>query len=148
MIWIYWIIGSKWEDLRPAGIWTSDLAWASFLESEIGRVLPWGPGPVTGESFLLPSQGLRFPSCETQVGSDPLGPLSVRSCSAMSISLSPHGLQPARLLWPWDSPDKKAIVSCHFLLQGIFLTQGSNLHLLSLLHWQADSLPPTLPGNP
>ena len=26
----------------------------------------------------------------------------------------------------------------HFLPQGIFLTQGSNLHLL---HWQADSLP-------
>ena len=26
----------------------------------------------------------------------------------------------------------------HFLLQGIFLTQGSNKHLL---HWQADSLP-------
>ena len=29
----------------------------------------------------------------------------------------------------------------HFLLQGIFLTQGSNSHLLHLLHWQADSLP-------
>ena len=28
---------------------------------------------------------------------------------------------------------------CHSLLQGIFLTQGSNLHLLCLLHWQADS---------
>ena len=28
----------------------------------------------------------------------------------------------------------------HFLLQGIFLTQGSNPHLLHLLHWQADSL--------
>ena len=27
-------------------------------------------------------------------------------------------------------------VGCHFLLQGIFLTQGSNL---SLLHWQADA---------
>ena len=27
------------------------------------------------------------------------------------------------------------------LLQGIFLTQGSNLRLLCLLHWQADSLP-------
>ena len=25
---------------------------------------------------------------------------------------------------------------CHILLQGIFLTQGSNLHLLCLLHWQ------------
>ena len=30
---------------------------------------------------------------------------------------------------------------CHFLLQEIFLTQGSNPHLLHLLHWQADSLP-------
>ena len=30
-------------------------------------------------------------------------------------------------------------------LQGIFLTQGSNLHLLVVLHWQADSLPPTPP---
>ena len=31
--------------------------------------------------------------------------------------------------------------SCHFLLQGIFPTQESNLHLLCLLHWQANSLP-------
>ena len=31
---------------------------------------------------------------------------------------------------------------CHFLLQGTFLTQGSNLHLWHLPHWQADSLPP------
>ena len=29
----------------------------------------------------------------------------------------------------------------HFLLQGIFLTQGWNSILLHLLHWQADSLP-------
>ena len=27
---------------------------------------------------------------------------------------------------------------CHFLLQGIFLTQGLNPHFL---HWQAESLP-------
>ena len=32
---------------------------------------------------------------------------------------------------------------CHFLLQGIFLTQGLNPCLLHLLHWQADSLPPS-----
>ena len=33
-------------------------------------------------------------------------------------------------------------ISCswHFLLQGIFLAQGQNLHLLHLLHWQEDSL--------
>ena len=34
------------------------------------------------------------------------------------------------------------------ILQGIFLTQGWNLHLLSLLHWQVDSLPLAPPGKP
>ena len=42
-----------------------------------------------------------------------------------------------QLLCPWDSPGKNTGVVCHFLLQGIFPTQGSNLHLL---HWQEDSL--------
>ena len=41
---------------------------------------------------------------------------------------------------PWDFPGKTTGLGCHFLLQG-FLTQGSNLSLLHLLHWQADSLP-------
>ena len=36
---------------------------------------------------------------------------------------------------------KNTGVGCHSLLQGIFLTQGSNPYLLSLLHCQADSLP-------
>ena len=35
-------------------------------------------------------------------------------------------------------------MGCHFLLQGIFLTQGSNLHLLCLLHWQVDSILKTM----
>ena len=33
---------------------------------------------------------------------------------------------PTRLLCPWDSPGKNTGVGCHFLLQGIFPTQGSN----------------------
>ena len=32
-------------------------------------------------------------------------------------------------------------MGCHFILQETFPAQGSNLHLLHLLHWQADSLP-------
>ena len=32
-------------------------------------------------------------------------------------------------------------VGCHTLLQGIFPTQGSNLHILRFLHWQVGSLP-------
>ena len=40
-----------------------------------------------------------------------------------------------------DSPGKRTGVGCHFLLQGIFLTQGSNPPVLNLLHLQACSLP-------
>ena len=36
---------------------------------------------------------------------------------------------PTRLLHPWISPGKSTGVGCHFLLHGIFLTQGSNLGL-------------------
>ena len=41
-----------------------------------------------------------------------------------------YGPQPARLLCPWDSSGKNTRVGCHALLQGIFLTQGSNPGLL------------------
>ena len=44
-----------------------------------------------------------------------------------------------------DSPGKSTGVGCHFLLQGIFPTQGLNL---CLLHWQADSLPLSHQGSP
>ena len=61
--------------------------------------------------------------------------------------LSPltRALQPARLLCPWDFPGKNPGMGCHFLLQGIFLTQGSNFHLL---HWQVDSLLLSHPESP
>ena len=55
----------------------------------------------------------------------------------MSDSLWPHGLQPTRLLHPWDFPGKSAGVDCHFLLQGIFPIQGSNpgfLHCRQILY--------------
>ena len=54
----------------------------------------------------------------------------VLSCSVVSDSLRPHGLDPARFLCPWDSPGKSTRVGCHSLLQGIFLTRGWKLHLL------------------
>ena len=47
-----------------------------------------------------------------------------------------------------DSPGKNTGVGCHALLQGILLTQGLNPHPLSLLHWQACSLPVAPPGKP
>ena len=63
----------------------------------------------------------------------------------MSDSLQPHGLEPTKLLYPWDFPSKNNGVCCHFLLQGIFLTQESNPRLL---HWQEDSLPLSHLGSP
>ena len=53
-------------------------------------------------------------------------------CSVVPDSLQPHGLQPARLLCPWNSPAKNTGVSSCSLLQGIFQTQGLNP---GLLHW-------------
>ena len=52
------------------------------------------------------------------------------SHSVLFNSLQRHGLQPARFLCPWSSPGKNTGVGFHFLLQGIFLTQGSNSGLL------------------
>ena len=62
-------------------------------------------------------------------------------CSVVFDSLQPHELYFARLLYPWNFPGKNTRVGCHFLLQGVFRSQGSNPSLPRLLHWQVDSLP-------
>ena len=48
------------------------------------------------------------------------------SCSVISDSLWPHGLQLTRLLCLWNSAGKNIGVGTQSLLQGISLTQGSN----------------------
>ena len=70
---------------------------------------------------------------------------SLQSCPTLGdpMDCSPprssvHGIFPARVLG----------VSCHFVPQGIFPTQGWKQHLLCLLHWQAGSLPLSPPGKP
>ena len=59
-------------------------------------------------------------------------------CDPTDCSLSVHGLSMDNLPCPWDYSSRNTEVGSHFLLQGIFLTEGSLLHLL---HWQVDSLP-------
>ena len=63
----------------------------------------------------------------------------VLSCVQLFVTLWTVALR------PWNFPGKNTGVSFHFLLQGIFPTQGSNL---CLLHWQADSLTSAPPGKP
>ena len=113
-------------------------------------------------------QGLRLASCPclinwllpfhllttlTEVGVSVLRCGACPGARAQSLScvqsLRPYGPKPARLLLcPWDFPGKNTGVGCHFLLHGIFPTQGSNLCLLCLLHWQVDSLLLVPPGKP
>ena len=55
-------------------------------------------------------------------------------CSVVSNSLPSYGLQPARLLCPWDAPGKITGLGCHSLLQGVFPTQVPNPDLLHCRH--------------
>ena len=63
----------------------------------------------------------------------------VLSCSShVQLLATPRTAAP-RLLCPRDNTGKSTGVGCRALLQGIFLTQGWNLCLLHLLHWQVGS---------
>ena len=99
--------------------------------------------PITPkQSHLTPSTKWKF---VVWLFSNSRGPVEARVyifvCTHAQLlscvnSLWPRGLQPARLLCPWDFPGKNTGADCHFLLQGIFSTQV----FLHLLHWQVDSL--------
>ena len=81
------------------------------------QIIPPLPSSTESKSLFFTSVSLLLPCMWNEVK---------WSCSVLSDSLQPHGLEPTRLHRPWDSPGKSTGVSCHFLLQGIFLTQGSN----------------------
>ena len=88
-------------------------------------------------------------SCPTlcnPMDSNPLGGLVAKSYSTLVI---PWTIACQAPFFPWDFPSKKTGVGCHFLLWGIFPTQGSNpalLHCRQAPALQADSLPNEPPG--
>ena len=68
----------------------------------------------------------------------------------MRNSLQSHGLQPTRLLCPWDFSGKDTGVVCHFLLQGIFPTKGLNpglLHCRQILYQLSSQGSPLRPWD-
>ena len=94
--------------------------------------------------MFLPSLSLHTPC--SQIPSPPILPcvdaqLCPTLCNPMDCSLpgTPvRGISQARILR----------VGCHFLLQGIFLTQGSNLYLLSSQAIFFTTVPPGKPILP
>ena len=130
----------SWPDILQLGCWLriSFLSELSRLEIK-GPVSPFGYlayfhilRMLKGLSFSLfcqICQALTRKTIQIQYISMKLLCL-VLSRSVVFDSVQPHGLQHTRLLCPWDFPGKNTGVSCHFLLHGIFLNQGSNLHFL------------------
>ena len=57
----------------------------------------------------------------------------------------PHGLQPTRLLCPWDSPGKNTGVGCHFLLQRTKVESESEVAQSCLT--LSDPMDCSLPGS-
>ena len=121
-----------WKDFSHPSPITTTLGWNFVLYlwaytlppsvlCNIQRMLP----------ILLPSFSLNLDLQELQVlPVFLLSPCSyVRACWVVTDSLRPKGLQPTRLLCPWNSPGKNTGGCCHSFLQRIFPTQGSNLGL-------------------
>ena len=63
--------------------------------------------------------------------------LVAQLCSSL---YNPLECSPPGSFFTQDFPAKNTGLGCHFLFQGIFLTQGWNLCLLCLLYWQVDFL--------
>ena len=110
------------------------------------RTLPQGCTVVSGLLFLWPcipslpwlvSAGICPLELRQGHGAWNLYPTNKNVCSVVFNSLGPQG--PDRFLCPWESPGKNTTGDCHFLLQEIFQTQGSNPRPLYLLHRQVDS---------
>ena len=89
--------------------------------------------PHSFASFSFLSKNVNYFTCSVCV--------CVFMCVLNYVQLFAH-------LCPWNFPGKNTGVGCHFILQGIFLIQGSNPCLLCLLHWQANSSPLLPPQKP
>jgi len=120
-------------------------------------VTPWNAAhqapPSMGFSRQEYWSGLPLPSpstwLETLKASENFSPNLLCACvHAQSLQSCPplsDPMESERPLCPWDSPGKNTGVGCHLLLQGIFLTQGSNLGLLhcrQILYCWATGEPP------
>ena len=115
-------------------------------------------GPRTPVAIVIASAAFERPTLLFQNG--PIwslaGPLTFWTSSQLRLTLGVCMLSCVQLIvtprtvacqtpLSMGSPGKNISVSCHFIFQGIFLTQESILHLLP---WQVGSLPLSPQGSP
>ena len=132
----YW---RPWQgDHVPRQAYPGQSAKAPDICSWVSPQTPWGPGNLQSVGFLCLIKNLYKKICFRDF---PGGPAiknlssNARVCkhakslqSCLTLCDPVDWMYPATLLCPWDSPGKNTGVGCH-ALQGIFLTQGSNLSL-------------------
>ena len=89
----------------------------AFLQISLGSA-----AILTRLSLVIHTQGM---------SSTCLCAVCVLSHSVVANSLRPHGLQPTRVLRPWDSPGKSTGVGCHCLLHSGY----NNIQKLTKMPW-------------
>ena len=118
MVDVYLFLGQKLRSQLPLGFMSGHYEMLGSIKNVVKYLK---------HKKKLPSKG-RGRGMNWEVGIDITG---VCACVCMhpiiSDSLQHHKLQPASLLCLWNFPGKNNGVGCHFLLQGIFPAQGSNL---------------------
>ena len=138
----------EWAESSRAFLLQVRVVWSVLCSREIRRAT-WGPRKAFLVSLDQPSvppgtvitckpgfyRLLQVSPCLVHLS---VYPSCAQSCPTLCNPVN------ARLLCPRDSPAKNTGVGCHFLLQGIFLTQGSNSCLrhckwilYCLSHWEA-----------
>ena len=124
-----WRVGTQLRLLGVLGVQTDDVFWPHTQSCQLCFCWQWLMGRIRhGDCALL--------ICVCSVAQSCLTLWDPMDCSLSGSSV--HRILQARTL-EW--------VAIPFL-QGIFLTQGLNLHLFWLLHWQAGSLLLAPPGKP
>ena len=114
--------GRSWE----LGVLSSCMALQKRLSSSSSTVAGFMMGVCLSPSYMFWCG--YFLVCPVWRSCLCAGGLVDKSCLTL---LWPHGVYPARLLCPWDLPGKNTEEGCHFLLQGVFPIQASNLCLLN-----------------
>ena len=141
--------GFPWLSEIRAGLSVHSV-WSGWVERRLQVTRRESSGPGLGGAWGCNSRIFFFISIWYSTVSLRVTAEHVCVCVCLVAQLYPtlcdpiDRLYPARLLYPWDFPGKNTEVGCHFLLQGIFPTQGSNPRLL---HWQADSSPLSHQGS-
>ena len=108
--------------VRKSQTWLSD--WTELnWQNDIGSEIPITEPPTIMNRFRVKEKSIIETNLQenTVTSTHNIHMKEGHACKFTSVafaSLWPYGLQPARLLCPWDSPSRNTGVGCHAILPG------------------------------